>query len=218
MEEKVKDSWDPQTKLGRMVKEGKIKTMEEALRSGLMLREQEIVDLLLPNLEEEVINVNLVQRMTDSGRKVNFLVIAAVGNRDGFVGLGKAKTKETRLSIVKAIKDAKLNLIEVTRGCGSWECRCGAPHTFPYRVKGKSGSTEVTFKPAPWGVGLVVGKTVKPILELAGIKDVWTFTKGTTRTTVNYAQATFDALKKTSQIRVSKGQEKVLGVKRGLGE
>jgi small subunit ribosomal protein S5 len=201
-----------------MVKEEKITTMSEALRSGLVLRELEIVDRLLPNLEEKVIDINLVQRMTDSGRKVSFLVVAAVGNRDGFVGLGKAKTKETRLSIIKAVRDAKINLIEITRGCGSWECGCGAPHSFPFTVKGKSGSTEVIFKPAPRGVGLVVGEVIKPILELAGIKDAWLFTKGTTRTTINYAKATFDALKKTSQMRVSAKQIKLLGIKRGSGE
>jgi small subunit ribosomal protein S5 len=156
--------------------------------------------------------------MTDSGRKVSFLVVAAIGNEDGFVGLGEAKAKGTRLSMVKAIREAKLNLIEVARGCGSWECGCGAPHSFPFKVKGKSGSTEVIFKPAPRGVGLVVGEAIKPILELAGIEDAWTFTKGTTRTTINYAKATFDALKQTSQLRVSAKQIKLLGIRRGLGE
>jgi small subunit ribosomal protein S5 len=64
----------------------------------------------------------------------------------------------------------------------------------------------------------VVGEVIKPILELAGIKDAWLFTKGTTRTTINYAKATFDALKKTSQMRVSAKQIKLLGIKRGSGE
>jgi small subunit ribosomal protein S5 len=210
--------WEPQTRLGRMVKAQKISSMSKALRSGLVLREPEIVDFLLPNLEEKVIDINLVQRMTDSGRKVSFLVVAVVGNRDGFVGLGETKAKETRLSIVKAAREAKLNLIEVTRGCGSWECGCGTPHSFPFKVKGKSGSTEVTFKPAPRGVGLVVGEVIRPILELAGIKDVWAFSKGRTRTTINYAKAAFDALKQTSQLRVSAKQIKLLSIKRGLRE
>ena len=102
--------WDPKTKLGRMVKSGKISSMSEALKSGLPLREPEIVDVLLPETEDEVIDVNMVQRMTDSGRRVKFVITVAVGNNDGFVGLGQAKGKEVGSSIRKAIE---LSLIHI---------------------------------------------------------------------------------------------------------
>lgn len=206
------ESWEPKTKLGRLVKSGEIRTMGEALRTGLPLREPEIVDILLPNLKDEILDVNMVQRMTDSGRRVKFAITAVVGNEDGYVGLGHAKAKEAGTSIRKAIKDAKLNIIEVKRGCGSWECRCGKPHTLPFAVKGKCGSIEVYLKPAPQGLGLVAGDVAKKILRLAGIKDIWTFATGTTRTTINYAKAVYDALKRSSEIRLTEEEIKKLNV------
>lgn len=194
--------WEPKTRLGHLVKSGEISTMGDALRSGLPLREPEIVDILLPNLEDEVIDVKMVQRMTDSGRRIKFVIIVAVGNRDGYVGVGQAKGKEVGSSIKKAIDNAKLNIIEIRRGCGSWECGCGRPHTVPFTVRGKSGSVEVTFKPAPHGIGLATGEIAKKILVLAGVKDCWAFTRGQTKTIVNYAKAVFNALKQNAEMRV----------------
>ena len=124
--------WYPKTKLGKMVKGGKITNMGDALRTGLPLREPEIVDILLPETDDEVIDVNMVQRMTDSGRRVKFVITVAVGNNDGYVGLGQAKGKEVGSSIRKAIENAKSNIIEIKRGCGSWECGCGKAHTVPF--------------------------------------------------------------------------------------
>ena len=89
--------WEPKTRLGAAVMAGKIITFEAALASGLAIREVEIVDALIPNLEDEVISVNMIQRMTDSGRRVRFYVMACVGNRDGYVGLGMAKAKDCLL-------------------------------------------------------------------------------------------------------------------------
>jgi len=204
--------WEPKTKLGRLVKSGEIRTMGEALRTGLPLKEPEIVDMLLPDLKDEILDVNMVQRMTDSGRRVKFAITAVVGNEDGYVGLGHAKGKEVGASIRKAIENAKLNIIEIRRGCGSWECRCGKPHTLPFAVKGKCGSVEVYFKPAPQGLGLVAGDVAKKILRLAGVKDIWAFTRGTTRTTVNYAQAVYNALKKNAEVRLTEEEIKRLNI------
>ena len=176
------------------------------------IKRARIVDILLPELKDEVIDLNMVQRMTDSGRRVRFGVTVAIGNGDGFVGLGRAKGKEVGPTIRKAIDNAKLNMIEIKRGCGSWECGCGTAHSFPFSVTGKSGSVEVTFKPAPRWIGLAVGDVAKSILTLAGVTDSWGFAKGHTKTTVNYAIATFDALKVTSQVRVTEEQEKRLKI------
>jgi small subunit ribosomal protein S5 len=74
----------------------------------------------------------MVQRMTDSGRRIKFVISVAVGNNDGFIGFGQAKGKEVGSSIRRAIDNAKLNMIEIRRGCGSWQCGCGKPHTVPY--------------------------------------------------------------------------------------
>jgi small subunit ribosomal protein S5 len=194
----MSDEWVPKTRLGKLVMNGEITSMSQALKSGLLLREVEIVDMLLPDLEDEVIDVNMVQRMTDSGRRTKFRIIVVVGNKNGFVGIGQAKGKEVGISIRKGVEKAKLNLMEVNRGCGSWECGCGTPHTLPFKVEGKCGSVNIILKPAPRGVGLAVGNVAKTVLRLAGIEDVWGFTKGSTRTTINYAKAVYHALQNTS--------------------
>jgi small subunit ribosomal protein S5 len=207
--------WKPRTKLGRLVREGKITSMSEAISSGLPLREPEIVDILLQNVEDEVLSVNMVQRMTDSGRRIKFAITTVVGNGDGFVGLGHVKGKEVGQAIRKSIDDAKLHIIEIKRGCGSWQCGCAKPHTLPYAVLGKSGSVEITFKPAPRGVGLAVGNVAKHVLRLAGIKDAWSITDGKTRTTVNMARAAFEALRGTAKTKVTGEQSTRLKILSG---
>ena len=197
-----RNGWEPRTRLGRKVAEDDITTMEQALDSGLPLKETEIVDQLLPNLDDEVLDINMVQRMTDSGRRVKFRCVVVVGNRDGYVGYAEGRDDQVGGAIQKAIGIAKLNIIDVSRGCGSWECGCGRPHTVALRTTGKAGSVEVELRPAPRGLGLAGGETVRHVLELAGIEDIWTRSSGNTRTTVNFAKATFNALRNTAEARV----------------
>jgi small subunit ribosomal protein S5 len=200
-EEPREDIWKPKTRLGELVQKGEIKTFDEALKSKYPLKEYKIVDALLPELSEEVLDINLVQRMTDSGRRVKFRVCAIVGNKDGYMGIGLGKDALVRNGIVKAVMDAKLHLTRIERGCGSWECDCGEPHSIPYKVTGKSGSVEITLKPAPKGIGLAVGDVPKRVLEFAGVKDAWAKTQGQTRTTFNLAFATYDALRRTTLMK-----------------
>ncbi len=195
------DGWEPVTRLGRQVQAGEIDSMEEALASGLPLKEPEIVDRLLPNLDDEVLDINMVQRMTDSGRRVKFRCVVAIGNRDGYVGYAEARDDQVGSAIQKAIDVAKLNIIEVERGSGSWEDRAGGTHSLARRSTGKAGSVEVTLIPAPKGLGLAAAETPQNILSLAGIEDAWTESNGKTRTTVNFAKATFNALKNASRSR-----------------
>lgn len=195
------EEWVPQTRLGKLVHEGQITSMDEAIDSGLPVRESKVIDILLPGLEDEVLDINMVQRMTDSGRRVKFRATVIVGNGDGFVGLGQAKDVQVGPAIRKAIDNAKINILKVKRGCGSWECACGREHTVPSEVRGKAGSVTVELKPAPRGLGLAAGDTARKVLEKAGIKDVWTRTEGTTRTTLNFAKATFNALHNTGTVR-----------------
>lgn len=194
--------WEPRTELGKLVKEGKIRTIDEIFANNYLIKELEIVDILLPGLKQELLDVNLVQRQTHAGERNQFQAVVAVGNEDGYVGLGIGKARQVRQAIEKATREAKLNLIPVRRGCGSWKCSCDEPHSVPFVVRGKSGSVEVTLIPAPKGVGLVAGDVAKAILRLAGIKDVWTKTRGDTRTTLNLAFAVFDALRNTYQFRI----------------
>ena len=191
------NGWEPRTRVGRLVKEGVITTIDEIFARNMPILEPEIVDYLLPDLKHEVIDVKIVQKMTDAGRVTKFRATVVVGNEDGYVGIGKGKARQLRQAIEKAIVNAKLNIIPVRRGCGSWECTCGEPHSVPFTVTGKSGSVRVTLKPAPRGTGLVAGDVAKAVLRYAGVKDVWTHTEGETRTTHNFAKATLEALKQT---------------------
>ena len=214
----IEKYWVPKTKLGLQVRDGKFTTMDQVLNSGLVLREPEIVDILLGEMQDEVIDVNMVQRMTDSGRRVRFAVTVAVGNENGYLGVGRAHGKEVGPTIRKAIDNAKTNIISLKRGCGSWECGCGAPHSIPFKTIGKSGSVVVTFLPAPKGVGLAVGDVAKKILKLGGVRDLWATTKGQTQTTWNYASAVFFALTNLSAMRINERQQEKFKILSGGSE
>jgi small subunit ribosomal protein S5 len=204
------EKWKPKTSLGKEVFEGKITDIEEIFKSGRKITEPEIVDKLLPNLKNELIliggrtgkgggiqriPVKITATMHKSGRRFTATAFVVVGNEDGIVGVGKGSAPETRDAITKAIQKAKLNLIKVKRGCGSFECSCGEPHSIPFKVEGKSGSVRAVLMPAPKGVGLVASDEAKKILRLAGIKDVWVKTFGNTSTRMNLIKAIFNALK-----------------------
>ena len=198
----MKEDWIPRTKLGKLVASGQIQSMEEALATNLPLLEPEIVDALLPGLKRVILDRAVTIRVTDSGRRRAYRVAVVVGNENGYVGFGIGKAKEYRTALDKATREAKLNIIRVRRGCGSWECGCGLPHSVPFKVEGKAGSVRVVLKPAPRGVGLVAADAIKPVLQLAGIKDVWSKGFGNTRSTINFAQATINALKQTYSTRL----------------
>src|SRR4030067_1575586 len=191
------EQWVPKTRLGKMVQEGKITSIDEVFLSGLKISESQIVDALLPDIQEEVINVNLVQKQTDAGEKSRFKAIVAVGNRDGYIGLGSGKASQVRNAIEKAAVNARLNIIPIKRGCGSWERGCGKPHSIPFQVEGKCGGGRVGIVPGPRGLGLVGSEVAKVILGLAGVKDLWIRSFGSTRTVPSYAYAMFDGLRKT---------------------
>jgi small subunit ribosomal protein S5 len=207
--------WNPKTKLGKKVYDGEIKTMHEIMLQSAPIKEVGLVDKLLPGLQEEILDVGRVQRVTDSGRRMRFRVVAAVGNGDGFVGVGEAKGKEAGPTIRKSIERAKMNIKEIKRGCGSWECGCGTPHTVPFKIVGKEGSVTVSLTPAPRGVGIVSGKIAKSVLSLAGVKDVWVTTEGHTRTGINFAHAVVKALENTNYVKIKKGDNEKLKIVTG---
>ncbi|RJS85853.1 30S ribosomal protein S5 [Candidatus Bathyarchaeota archaeon] len=194
------EEWTPRTRLGRLVLEGKISSIEEIFAEGMRIREPEIVDMLLPDLQEEVIHIGIVQKQTDAGEKTRFKAIVVVGNGNGYVGIGSGKADQVRTTIEKAASEARLNVTMVRRGCGSWECGCGQPHSLPFETIGKSGSVVIKIIPGPRGLGLVASEVAKVILRLAGIKDCWTKSYGQTRTVPSFAYAVYNALKRTYEI------------------
>ena len=206
------EDWSPKTKLGKIVKDKKIKTMEEALSHKIL--EPEIVDTLL-DLKSDILNIGQAkgkfgggkrrawrqtQKKTEEGNVATFACMVVIGNGDGYVGLGYGRAKETLPARAKSLRNAKLNLIKIKRGCGSFDCICGEEHTVPFIVKGKCGSCRVTLMPAPQGTGLVIGDECKKILKVAGIKDVYSTTAGSVRSTINLARACMDALSKTKDM------------------
>jgi small subunit ribosomal protein S5 len=191
-----------------MVKEGFISSIDEIYNEGLKILEPEIVDILLSDLKEEVMDVNLVQKQTDAGEKSQFKAIVAVGNRSGYIGLGSGKSKQVRNAIEKAAMNARINVITVRRGCGSWECACGQLHSLPFKIQGKRGGVKVVLIPGPRGLGIVASESAKVFLSLSGIKDCWTKSFGSTKTASSFVYAIFDALKKTYHLVTPQDWEK----------
>ncbi|MFQ3274898.1 MAG: small subunit ribosomal protein S5 [Candidatus Nanohaloarchaea archaeon] len=214
-ETEEEEIWKPKTKLGRMVANGQITSIVEALETDYKLMEAELVDQL-EELEEEVILIGgtpgkgggkrrtvskRTARMHKSGERYSTKAMSVLGNRRNVIGLGEGTANDTRAAIEDANRKAKLNLIQVTQGCGSWECGCGTDHTVPFEVEGSSGSVTVTVKPAPKGIGLACSDELKKMFELAGYTDVWVNARGTTRTRENLMKAAFNALKKVNEYK-----------------
>ncbi len=196
--EKIKpleiEAWTPKTALGRMVKNKEITTLEQIKDLGKPILEPEIIDALLPELEAETLSISPTQRTTDSGRKISFRVITVLGDRKGHVGIGVGKSEEVKPAIDASLLDARKRMVSAVMGCGSWECKCSQQHSLPQRVEGKYGSTSITIKPAPKGLGLAANDVVKKVLGMAGVKDVWSTTTGGTSNIYNMAMATIAAL------------------------
>ncbi len=210
--ETVLSSWTPKTKLGREVKEGKIKNIDEILDGKQKILEEQIVDSLL-DVKSDLISIGQskgkfgggkrrawrqTQRKTQEGNVPTFSTMAVIGDENGHVGIGDGKSKETLPARDKALRKAKLNIIKVKRTCASFDCACSEPHTVPFKVSGKSGSIRVFLIPAPQGTGLVVASELKKVLKLAGIKDVYSKTFGKQRTSFNLIKACINALKETN--------------------
>lgn len=189
----IEEAWVPRTRLGELVKQGLI-TLDKIFANNLVVKEKEIIDVLLPQLHEDVVKISMVQQMSASGQRSKFKAVVLVG-AEGFIGVGAAKSREVGPAIRKAIDKAKLSVIPILRGCGSKECGCGGTHSIPFKIKGKCGSVRIQLIPAPAGVGLASADKVKQLLRLAGIEDIWSKTFGDTRTSENLVKATFDALK-----------------------
>jgi small subunit ribosomal protein S5 len=187
-----------------MVFDGQISSIYEIFEEGYRIKEVEIVDVLVPELKDDVIDINLVQKQTDAGERSRFRAVVAIGNDDGLIGIGLGKAPRVRNAIEKGIRDAKMKLYPIRRGCGSWECDCGESHSIPFKVSGKSGSVVMTLLPGSKGLGIVAGDTAKRVLTLAGVKDCWSKSIGSTKTTVSFSLATFEALKNTMKLMTPK--------------
>jgi len=210
--EEIITEWDPKTALGREVKEGKIKDINEILDQNRKILEPQIIDTLIP-VKTDLILIGQskgkfgggkrrawrqTQRKTKEGNVPTFSAMAIIGDENGHVGIGTGRASETLPARDKAIRKAKLNIIRVKRACAAFDCACSDPHTIPFKVSGKEGSVQVNLIPAPQGSGLGVANELKKVLKMAGIKDVLSRSSGRKRTTFNLLKACVKALEKTN--------------------
>jgi len=211
------EKWIPKTEVGRKVMSGDITSIDQILDKGIRIMESEIVDILIPTLETDLLLVGQskgkfgggarrvfrqTQKKTMEGNKPSFATIAIVGDRNGHVGMGYGKSRETVPAREKAIRNAKLNMIKVLRGSGSWEDLSTEANSIPFAVSGRCGSIRVTLMPAPKGKGLIAQREIAKMFALAGIKDIWTKTSGQTISRMNYAKAVFSALQQLSKTKI----------------
>ena len=142
-----------------------------------------------PELKEKVVAINRVAKVVKGGRTFRFSAVVVVGDGEGHVGVGNGKAAEVPEAIKKAIDNAKKNLVEVPI----------VGTTIPHEYVGKFGSASVVLKPAEEGTGLITGGSVRPVLELAGYKDVRTKVLGTNNPR-NVVYATLNGLKSMETI------------------
>ncbi|MCL4398213.1 MAG: 30S ribosomal protein S5 [Candidatus Parvarchaeota archaeon] len=221
-------TYEFKTELGKAVQSGEIKDIDEILRKHLKILEPQIVDFLIPNLQSDFLYVGQskgklgggkrriirnTQKVTAKAKRQHFSAMAVVGDGNGHIGIGKGRGLESVIAKEKALKSAKLNIISILRGCGSWECACHGSHSIPFKVSGKCGSVVVTLLPAPKGISFCVMDDIKTIMRLAGIKDVWSRVKGQTNTRINIGYATFEALKSLNYYRFFGKEKESLGIK-----
>lgn len=219
-------TWTPKTELGKKVLSGEIPSIDVIFDKGLTILEPEIVDYLLPNIEHDIVLIGgspgkgggsrrtpsrRTARMHKSGRRFKNSCLVVCGNGDGYVGMGMGKAVEFRSAMEKALKQAKLNIMPVLRGCGSWECTCGTNHSIPSTVEGKEGSVRVTLKPAPKGIGTAVSDEIKKAVKFAGIKDLWIKSSGSTSSRVNHIKALIHALENLNSMKIPEEVKKKTG-------
>ena len=223
------ETWKPITELGRAVRAGEITDIDQIFTSGQRIMEPEITDFLFPNLKTELLLIGQAkgkfgggqrrifrqtQKKTREGNRIQFATCALVGNGNGYVGVAFGKSKETVPARDKSQRRAKIQIMKVRRGCGSWE---GTPNhnSIPFAVTGKCGSSKITLIPAPEGTGLCIEKECAKILKLAGIQDIWSKTVGQTKTKVNLIKACVDALKQLSEVKIQPHHVGTLGIQEG---
>merc|ERR1719224_304402 len=147
--------WVPVTKLGRLVKDQKIQSIEDVYLHSLPIKEYQIIDQFFApgTLKDEVMKIHPVQKMTSAGQRNRFVCYVLVGDQAGHIGLGQKCAKEVATAIRGGIIAAKMALVPVRRGY--WGNRIGLPHTVPMKLAGKCGSVHVRLVPAPRGCNVI---------------------------------------------------------------
>ncbi|ACZ12966.1 MULTISPECIES: 30S ribosomal protein S5 [Sulfurospirillum] len=133
--------------------------------------------------EEVIVNIGRVTKVVKGGRRFRFTALVVVGNKKGLVGFGFGKAKEVPDAIRKAVDDAFKNIVKVNIK-GS---------TIAHDVEVKFNASRIILKPASDGTGVIAGGATRPVVELAGIKDILTKSLGSNNAS-NVVRATIKAL------------------------
>jgi small subunit ribosomal protein S5 len=157
-----------------------------------------IDEALTTDVEDDVVAINRSAAVVKGGRRFSFSALSVVGNRNGLVGLGYGKAKEVPSAVEKSVKDGRKSLMRVLRS-GS---------TIPHAVEGRFCATRVRLVPAAPGTGIIAGKSVRKVVELAGIRDLLTKVYGSSNA-MNVVKATMNAL---ARLRDRKVVETLRGV------
>lgn len=137
-------------------------------------------------LQERIVSINRVSKVVKGGKRFRFSVLVVVGDGVSQVGLGIGKAKEISVAMKKGIEHARKNLVDLKK----------SGHTLPHPIIGKFGAAEVLLRPAAPGTGVIAGSSVRPIMELGGVKDILGKVTGRTANPINIAYATMDAVKR----------------------
>ena len=193
------EEWVPLTNLGRLVKMGFVKKLEQIFYHSIPIKEYQIVDELVKRnnktLKEECMKIKSVQKQTKAGQRTRFKAVVAVGDEDGHIGVGSKLAKEVQVAMKGAVIAAKLNIVPVRRGY--WGGKIGLPHTLATKITGKCGSVRLRLIPAPKGTGIIGAPPTKKLLGFAGVEDIFSQSTGSTDTMENFVRAIYDALYKS---------------------
>ena len=144
-----------------------------------------MIDVESLNLQDKLIFINRVAKVVKGGRRFSFTALVAVGDSEGYVGVGKGKAGEVPEAIRKAVQDAKKSIIKIPLRDG----------TLPHQIEGRFGSGRVIMKPAPQGTGIIAGGAVRAVMEVAGVQNIVAKSIGS-KNYFNTAKATIDGFKK----------------------
>jgi len=135
------------------------------------------------DFEETIVNIGRVTKVVKGGRRFRFTALVVIGDKNGRVGYGFGKAKEVPEAIKKAVDNAFKNVVEIKMK-GS---------TIAHDIEHKYNASRILLKPASEGTGVIAGGATRPVLELAGIKDILTKSLGSNNP-ATVVRATIEAL------------------------